>query len=42
MDAWQAYLPGAAEDRTTFEQGWLAFRQQTLEQLGLITLSETQ
>jgi TRAP transporter TAXI family solute receptor len=42
MAAWQAYLPGAAEDRATFEQGWLAFRQQTLEQLGLITLSETQ
>jgi TRAP transporter TAXI family solute receptor len=42
MAAWQAYLPGAAEDRATFELGWLAFRQQTLEQLGLITLSETQ
>jgi len=42
MDAWQAYVPGGAEDRATFEQGWLAFRQQTLEKLGLITLSETQ
>lgn len=42
MDAWQAYLPGSSEDRATFEQGWLAFRQQTLEQLGLITLSESQ
>jgi len=42
MEAWQAYWPGASEDRATFEQGWQVFREQALEAQGLITLSETQ
>lgn len=42
MDAWQAYLPGAPEDRIAFEQGWLSFREQTLTEHGMITLAETQ
>ena len=42
MNAWQAYLPNAAEDRSQFEAGWLTFREQALAAQGLITLSDTQ
>lgn len=42
MDAWQEYLPGAPEDRASFEAGWLAHREQALAARGLITLSDTQ
>lgn len=42
MEAWQAYQPGAPEDRSAFEQGWLDFREQALTEKGLITLAETQ
>lgn len=42
MSAWQEYNVSAPADRAAFESGWLEFREQTLADLGLITLAETQ
>ncbi len=42
MEAWQDYNVSAPEDRSEFEAGWLAFREQRLAELGMVTLAETQ
>jgi uncharacterized protein len=42
MEAWQAYVPGASEDRARFEAGWLSFRENALTERGMITLAESQ
>lgn len=42
MEAWEAYLPGAPEDRASFEQGWLVAREKALAERGLITLADSQ
>jgi TRAP transporter TAXI family solute receptor len=42
MEAWQAYVPGASEDRAQFEAGWLSFRENALTERGMITLAESQ
>ncbi len=42
MDAWAAYSRNAPVDRAEFENGWLEFREQILQQRGLITLAESQ
>jgi TRAP transporter TAXI family solute receptor len=42
MDAWQEYNVSAPQERDEFEAGWLAYREQRLAELGLVTLAETQ
>lgn len=41
-EAWEAYLPGAPDDRLAFEQGWLIAREKALAERGLITLADSQ
>ncbi|MEQ8954124.1 MAG: TAXI family TRAP transporter solute-binding subunit [Gammaproteobacteria bacterium] len=42
LQAWDDFLPTAPEGFREFEQAWLAFRTDALEQAGLITLADTQ
>jgi len=42
MDAWQEYNVSAPQERDEFEAGWLAYREQRLAELGMVTLAETQ
>ncbi|WP_083264461.1 TAXI family TRAP transporter solute-binding subunit [Pseudohongiella acticola] len=43
LQAWQEYnMSAPEEDRAAFEAGWLAFREQRLAELGLVTLADTQ
>lgn len=41
-DAWETYLTNAPEDFRQFESGWLTYREQVLNDKGLITLADTQ